>query len=35
VFCQLRPDIFDVMEERERMLLGMAHRAATQPAETL
>lgn len=28
VFCQLRPDIFEVMEERERMLLGMARRAA-------
>jgi DNA-binding transcriptional ArsR family regulator len=33
VFCQLRPDIFDLMEERERMLLGMAHRAVPRPPE--
>jgi ArsR family transcriptional regulator len=34
VYCQLRPDIFDLMEERERMLLGMAHGAVPRPAET-
>jgi ArsR family transcriptional regulator len=30
VFCQLRPEIFDLMEERERMLLGMARQAAAR-----
>jgi ArsR family transcriptional regulator len=33
VFCQLRPDIFEVMEERERMLLGMAGRTVARPVE--
>ena len=33
VFCQLRPDVFETMEERERMLLGMSHRTAIRPAE--
>ncbi len=33
VSCRLRPDIFDVMEERERMLLGMAGRTVANPIE--
>jgi ArsR family transcriptional regulator len=33
VFCQLRPDIFEVMEERERTLLGMAGRTVARPVE--
>jgi ArsR family transcriptional regulator len=32
VYCQLRPGVFDVMAERERVLLAMAQPAPIQPA---
>ncbi len=33
VLCQLRPDTIDLMEERERMLLGMAGSTAARAAQ--
>ncbi len=31
VFCQLRPGVFDVMAERERVLLGMPQPGSPRP----